>query len=165
MLPPAPPLEFAKCLDRLEQILKILAYPLGAAWVYFQFARGRLFKPRLDPLLAGAMVTISGSRYLHVQLNVKNVGQSRVRFTQEGTALRILFSAPPYKEWVHHVTVDILRSGETLEPGEALHEEQLHPLPADMADQAVQMEMWLTGTRAMWRTVVVVIPNEEASNG
>lgn len=99
---PAPYAELAALVAILSDILAALAVVVGGVWVYFKFARGRTFKPRMATALTGQW--IAGSDYPHqlllVRLGLKNIGASKIGILQEGTGLQV---------WIH---TDKIGSGE-----------------------------------------------------
>ena len=112
---------------------------VGGCWAYFKFVRGRTFVARLSIELDGEWRTTDGMTVLHVRVNVKNIGASKVAINQYGSGLEIGF---PAGEWYHQVTWEkiklesgtppfgarqfsVLEEHEWIEPGETVSDELL----------------------------------------
>ena len=63
--------DFAQVFATVTQTLALIA---GGVWAYFKFAKGRTFRDRLSPTLSGKLVSIDGSVFLIVTVQIKNVG-------------------------------------------------------------------------------------------
>src|ERR1043166_6716753 len=68
----------ASPLDTVEKILKIAAYFIGGAWVYFNYFRGRTYHARLEPHVKVELCRRSTPEFMKSVATLKNVGLSRV---------------------------------------------------------------------------------------
>ena len=145
-------------LDTIEKVVKIVAYVAGALWVYFNFFKGRIYKPRLESKLEGELIKQETTSFIKITIQVKNVGLSKVDIKQKGTALRLLSYNPIdlNDPWLHQQTISILLSHEWLEPGEPIEEQVLIPLP-DSKIIAARAELILVSDKTMWETVAILV--------
>jgi len=67
--------EFTEAFANVIQSLALIA---GGIWAYFKFAKGRTFRDRLTPTVNGKLVSINGSVFLNVTIQLQNVGLSRI---------------------------------------------------------------------------------------
>jgi len=143
-------------LETAETFLQIVAYVIGAGWVYFNFFKGRTYRPRLELKIAGQLSRTTTPQFVVATLQVKNVGLSKVDVSQQGTAIRVLvFDSTAQNQWKHITTVPLLQSHQWIEPSEALEEQSLVPLQlANVV--AVRIEAIITGTKTMWETFTIV---------
>lgn len=144
-------------LDILEKILKIAAYIIGALWVYFNYFKGRTYRPRLETNLEGELLNIGSTAFVKIVLEIKNVGLSKINIEQEGTAIRILTFNPSKLEdpWEHQRTISVLSVHKWIEPGETVKEHNLIPLLSkDII--AVRGEVIIVSTKTMWETVAIL---------
>lgn len=154
--PSSPPESFSERLDAAEKIVQILAYIVGACWVYFNSFKGRTYRPRLEPKVAGELCTIKGLRFLKSVVEVKNVGLSKVMVLQEGTALIVLaYDHSVDKTWRSIAAVPALERHQWIEPGETVVEHSLTAV--DPETPAVRVELVITSPKAMWEAVTVVL--------
>lgn len=144
-------------LDTIEKVVKIVAYVVGALWVYFNFFKGRIYKPRLESKLEGELIKQETTSLIKISIQVKNVGLSKVNIKQKGTALRLLSYNPTNLNdpWLHQRTISVLLNHEWIEPGEPIEEQVLIPLP-DSKIIAARAELILVSTKTMWETVVIL---------
>ncbi len=143
-------------LDVIDKLFKIVAYIIGGLWVYFNYFKGRTYRPRLETKITGALIKKGSSDYVNINAQIKNVGLSKVDIKQEGTALRLLIYNPAQQDdpWDHRATIPILSAHQWIEPGEPVEEPVLLPLPSNVF--AVRAEVIIVSTKTMWETAVVL---------
>lgn len=144
-------------LDPIEKLFRIAAYIIGALWVYFNFWKGRTYRPRIDPMLAGQILNHKGPKLIKIIINVKNVGLSKVDIEQKGTALRLLsydFSNTN-DPWKHRRTISILSANKWIEPGETVGEQFLIPFTGTNLI-AVKAEVILVSKKTMWESTIIL---------
>jgi hypothetical protein len=78
---------FTEGLANLTQSFALIA---GGVWAYFKFAKGRTFQDRLTPTVSGKFVSIDGSAFLIVTVQIKNVGLSKIAFDPKVSTLNLL---------------------------------------------------------------------------
>src|SRR6185295_3071604 len=71
--------DFTDAFANLTQSLALIA---GGVWAYFKFAKGRTFQDRLIPTVTGKVLSIDGSVFLIVTVQIKNVGLSKLLSTR-----------------------------------------------------------------------------------
>jgi len=123
-------------LDNIGAILQMAALALGAVWTYFLFLRHRTLKPKLCADLGGSLDVASGGRNLAAHVELKNVGKSKFRIRQRGTALEVLSleGSGENREWTSERILEIFLRDEWIEPEESIRDDQylenLPPSPA-----------------------------------
>jgi hypothetical protein len=153
-------------LADLQTICQIAAILVGGVWVYFNFLRGRTFRPRLEFTLSVASVRRT-THYVTIKYSTKNVGLSRVRINRVGSILRVLAADPVQPrimispDWRHLGSYAIFEDQGWIEPAETVSEERLLVLPDDGAI-AIKLELSLASRKTAWRAVTVsMLPKEE----
>ncbi len=143
-------------LGVIEKLFKIAAYVIGGLWVYFNYFKGRTYRPRLETKIIGTLIKKGSSDFVNINAQIKNVGLSKVDIKQEGTALRLLIYNPAQHDdpWDHQVTIPILSAHQWIEPGEPVEEPVLLPLPSNVL--AVRAEVIIVSTKTMWETAAVL---------
>ena len=71
-----------------EKIATIAALVVGGVWAYFNFIKGRIYRPRLHPEVSGMVVVEHEQIYLHITSTITNVGNS-VKQSQGRTCITI----------------------------------------------------------------------------
>ena len=74
-------------VETTKNIAEIGAIFGGAIWTYKNYFQGRIYKPRLEC----SVEEHSGHSFLQVAARIRNIGLSKVRIEQKGTAL-LLYS-------------------------------------------------------------------------
>ncbi|MFH1931279.1 MAG: hypothetical protein ABIN18_06790 [Pseudomonadota bacterium] len=144
-------------LDTIEKLFRIAAYIIGALWVYFNFWKGRTYRPRIEPMITGQILNHQRSKLIKIVMNLKNVGLSKVDVEQKGTALRLLSydSSNTKDPWKHQCTISILSAHRWIEPGETVGEQFLIPF-AETNFIAVKAEIILVSKKTMWESAIIV---------
>jgi hypothetical protein len=130
---PSPPSSFDSALDTLEKILKVLAYFVGGAWVYFNYFQGRTYKARLEVKLSGVKLETDTSSLAKITAQVKNVGLSKCELLDRGSGLRLqgYDATKQVDQWTPVGTFPMLtQNNQWIEPGVTIEEQIL--LPIDM---------------------------------
>ncbi len=144
-------------LDTIEKLFRIAAYIIGALWVYFNFWKGRTYRPRIEPMITGKILNHQGSKFVKILINLKNVGLSKVDVEQKGTALRLLSydSLNINDPWKHQHTISILSAHKWIEPGETVGEQFLIPVTGTNLI-AVKAEVILVSKKTMWESAIIL---------
>ncbi|MBU1208766.1 MAG: hypothetical protein KKH04_17880 [Proteobacteria bacterium] len=144
-------------LDIIEKLFRIAAYIIGALWVYFNFWKGRTYRPRIEPMVTGQILNHQGSKLIKIVINLKNVGLSKVDVEQKGTALRLLSydSSNTNDPWKHQSTISILSAHKWIEPGETVGEQFLIPF-TETNLIAVKAEVILVSKKTMWESAIIL---------
>src|SRR5947209_20081286 len=83
-----------KWIGNLKHSAEIVAIIVGGIWAYFNYFRGRTYRPRLECNLTVKPITDRSKSFLDIVVHVKNVGLSRVKIQQEGTAVLVYKPQP-----------------------------------------------------------------------
>lgn len=144
-------------LDTIEKLFRIAAYIIGALWVYFNFWKGRTYRPRIEPMITGQILNHQRSKLVKIVINLKNVGLSKVDVKKKGTALRLLSydSLNINDPWKHQRTISILSAHEWIEPGETVGEQFLIPVTGTNLI-AVKAEVILVSKKTMWESAIIL---------
>lgn len=169
---PSPSLRFSEhptakksFAEVLELWLKIVAYVVGAGWVYFNFVRGRTYHPRLELRGSGDLVSDArGNTYVRAALQVKNVGSSKVTFDRVGSGVRLYFYDPEVEStWRQqdYISPVLLHHG-WIEPGETV-EDQIFLFAGAGPIVAAKLEFDVACRRmfhepSVWVSSAIVLP-------
>jgi len=110
---------------------------VGGIWAYFKFLRGRVYKPRMElnvvclPYLQKDHLVL-----LHVKVELKNVGLSKIKIDRCCSAIRIhrilkLKNQDLLKEkalesnWKHIGSFPLFKEHEWIEPSEVIRDEKI----------------------------------------
>src|SRR5215471_9788274 len=126
----------SKVLEDAERVFKIIAILIAGAWAYFNFFRGRTYRPRLEPSISGALSFNERNGWLVASVKLKNVGLSHVTIRQRGSALQVFtaeartgFVRAQEMGWKRIAVFDVFAKHGWIEPGELLQEERFIGLP------------------------------------
>jgi hypothetical protein len=116
----------------LQSIITVFAIALGGIWTYFNFFRGRVYHPRLEPKILGKVLCRDGVSYLATTAQLKNIGLSKVAIQQKGTAIIISTFDVPHSpvsvsgvEWKDLKAFSVFTRHKWIEPGESIEDQQL----------------------------------------
>ena len=139
-----------------NSIITSTAILIGGIWAYFNFVRGRVYKPRLEldvkckrGLQANELVR------LHVTIVIKNVGLSRVGIDTESSAVRIhnilkrddLIKALEPK-WRRIGTFQLFVQHQWIEPSEIIRNEKI--IECKSADPIFKIEAIVMSKTQQW---------------
>lgn len=123
-------------LEDGERVFTIAGIIAAGAWAYFNFFRGRTYRPRLEPSISGALSLDNGGACLAATFQVKNVGLSKVDIQRKGSALSIFVAevSPGLADvqeikWKSVADFDIFIAHQWIEPGELIQEQRLIAIP------------------------------------
>lgn len=144
-------MSWAERVDILQKIVTIAAILSAGIWTYFNYLRGRLYKARLEPSLAGRILTCDGKYFMVMTARLKNAGLSKVKILQNGSGVRRLGTFPVFEktEW--------------LEPSESVEEHRLVILPS-APEVALRLELHLASGDERWIISKVIDPRSESEN-
>ncbi|HKG45466.1 MAG TPA: hypothetical protein VKB02_01970 [Pyrinomonadaceae bacterium] len=152
--------DFTEAFGNVTQTLALIA---GGVWAYFKFAKGRTFRDRLTPTVSGKFLLVSGSVFLFVETQIKNVGLSRITIDHEASSL-ILFECIPSKVGeilsvrnVRLISFQVFGDKDRyIEPNEIIERQRLITLPR-VSDIGYQLEFEvLTNAGYEWRATSIV---------
>lgn len=155
-------------VETLKNVCEIAAIAVGASWTYFNFFKGRTYKPRLECEVDGVMETRAGRRTLKVVVKAKNVGLSRVSVDQRGTILQLhpavaqvtASSWPCQITWTDQPAVfDVFKEHAWIEPSEPIQDQVLVELPNDHAP-AYKLTLKILSEKISWTARNIVQGSE-----
>ena len=146
----------------LQHVFAVLAILGGGVWTYFNFIKGRTYKPTLALSIHGMIKTARDSQYLDVKVVVKNVGRAKFDISRQGTALIIWEASPfPAQEfafdaiWEELATYPVLEGQSWIEPSETVEDQLLIVLPAH--DRvACKVEMRIAADSQVWKGATII---------
>jgi hypothetical protein len=119
-----------------ESVLTILAILFGGIWAYFNFLKGRKFRPRLEIEISGEPFLKDDVYYIKTILKLGNVGLSNLRIEQKGSALIISsYYSPNDSSKVTDLagsevgTFPVFERHEWIEPNETIEEHKVITIP------------------------------------
>jgi hypothetical protein len=113
-------------LDLIEKVMKIGAYLVGAAWVYFNYFKGRIYEARLEVGIAGEILPVSSKKLARLTTRTKNVGLAKIEILESGSGVRVEGYDVATEEWTHIGTYSIYGDEELwVEPAETLEDQLL----------------------------------------
>jgi len=150
--------------DILENAATIIAFGAGGVWAYFNFFKGRTYRSRLEPKVAGKIISRNGAYFLIVTAQLKNVGLSAVRIDQKGSALRVFAytlgerpSKPRNVEQSRLITLSVFEDHGWIEPGELIEDQRLIAIP-DSEHVALQIKLRLVSNKIEWNAAAIIEP-------
>lgn len=151
-------------VDVLKNIATLIAVAAGGIWAYFNFFKGRTYRPRLELKVSGKLLSQNGANYLVVTAQLKNVGLSDVKIDQQGSALRLFAyevgertSKARSVEKSRLITLPVFEAHGWVEPGELIEEQRLVAIP-DLAFIALQITFRLVSNKIDWNSVAIIEP-------
>lgn len=102
--------------DVFRNVTQSLAFIAGGIWAYFKFVKARTFQESLIPVVSGKFVAIEDRVYLVATIQVKNVGLSKIEFSQKGSALMVFEYAPTSLEKIQTVEGKQVTAFDLFEP-------------------------------------------------
>jgi len=159
----------AAFVELLKNVVEIAAIGTGGFWTYFNFFKGRTYKPRLECRVDGSVETHSGRSLMKVVVRVKNVGLSKVSIEQKGTILQLYPavsqssspSSPCQMIWSEKPAVfDVFKDQECVEPSEPIEDQVLVELPNDEAP-AYKLALRVLSKKTWWTAGNIVGTSEE----
>jgi hypothetical protein len=156
-------------VEVLKNVFEIVAIATGAIWTYFNFFKGRTYRPRLECRVDGSIETHSGRSLLKVVVKAKNVGLSKVSIEQRGTILQLYPavtessapSSPCPVVWSDKPAVfDVFKDHAWVEPSEPVEDQVLIELPNDKAP-AYKLTLKVLSKKISWTGRNIVSGSEE----
>ena len=159
------PAAISRLIEDGRNAMTILGIAAGGIWAYFNFFRGRTYRPRLEPRVSGTLLSAEDIVMLVASYDVKNVGLSKVDIQQAGSALSVLVPEMPASisfvreiKWKRAAVFDIFKVHQWIEPGELVQEQRLILLPYRQYP-AVRLEVRLVSpAKTEWTAMTVVSP-------
>jgi hypothetical protein len=158
--------------DVVKNFATILGVIVGAIWAYFNFFKGRTYKPRLEPKVSGKIISKNETFYLIITVQLKNVGLSDVDIIQKGTALRVFSYLPSGTDKSvtstikqnRVVTLSVFEKHGWVEPGELIEEQNIVALPKDES-VAFQINLRIVSNGIEWNSVAIIeAPEQKTGN-
>ena len=146
-------------LDNLEKVATITAVIIGGLWAYFNYFRGRTYKPRLELKVTGNLIRRDETNYLLAVAQLSNVGLSKIKIKQEGTALLVSLyqnfdtvTKVLSVDYDHLAAFPVFEYHLWVEPGEQIEEQQLIVLP-DLERPILRVELRIVCQRSLFRNI------------
>jgi hypothetical protein len=162
--------ETNKVYDLVQKVCTIIAIIAGALWAYFNFSKGRVYRPSLEPKITGRYGCRDEVTYLVITAQLKNVGLSDFKIQQEGTTLivssYIAGTPPPEAEspkWKEEGIFSVFKVHERIEPQETVTDERLVLIPnCDKAAVKVYLRVVYKGIEWNTWTIIEHITSDES---
>src|SRR5688572_17032504 len=139
-------LPWATILTALKDLFTVVAIVVGGAAAYYQFLRGRTFRPRLETRLTSSILQVGTRQYLKVFGAVRNTGASKIDLDLQASALRIFAGKPRIQTdevaWGEPVaTLRFTERHKWIEPGETITETWLISLADALSVELLRAEV------------------------
>jgi len=152
-----------KWIGNLKGLAEVIAIVVGGIWAYFNYFRGRTYRPRLECNLTVSLITDHSKSFLNIVVHVKNVGLSRVKIQQNGTAILVYNPQPPpspshpiLSVWDSDYRVlEIFKDHGWIEPGEPISQPLLVQLPHEHAF-AYRVVLKLNSGKIWWTAEEII---------
>ena len=154
-------------LERADQVMKLLAYVVGGTWVYFNYFRGRTYRPRLETRVTCELLRAAEPTLLRIVASAHNAGLSKVDLQDKGSGAQVHGYDLASGTWVVLQAHSMLTTQhQWIEPAETVLDEIL--VRIDAAYPAYRVELWLNSpSKITWaaRTIVgqLAPPNPTAA--
>lgn len=159
-------------VELVEKIATIAALVIGGIWAYFNYIKGRIYRPRLRTEINGKVVIDNGQIYLHITSTITNLGNSVVELQQKGSGIRILghdrskVSSVQSATWKRLATYPVFDKHGWLEAKETIEDERLVISP--LSDNcALRLELRAISNKIAWThsKIIILTPKEETQDG
>jgi hypothetical protein len=137
-----------------ESAVRAATMCVAVVWAYFKFARGRVFRPRLEMTISASPTRHLECYQVIVRYTVKNIGLIRVNIAHAGSDVSVEVAHPVQPrvmispDWQLQGSHPVLQDHRSIEPGEAIAEEIMIILP-DAKAVALRLIMRLEGTKIL----------------
>ena len=155
----------------LQNVATVAALVVAGVWSYYLFIKGRALKSRLEPKVAGEIISIETKKYIRISAELTNVGSSKVEITREGLFLDV-FAQRAHPEispedaarlkvlstqWEEPLPFYVLTRHEWIEPTETIRDQVLvEILTSDSVAYRIDFVIFASGLR--WTTTSIVSP-------
>jgi hypothetical protein len=157
-------MDFSQILANLEKAFTIVAIIVAGLWAYFNYFKGRIYRPKLKPEITGIAVPEGDQHHLLITANLTNIGISKVDLQQRGTALRIYschkldgINKVKSAEWIRVATYSVFENHGWIEAGETIEEQRLVSLPIKQ-EIAFQFALRVVSKKIEWNATSIVRP-------
>jgi hypothetical protein len=156
----APIKRLSDIFDLVEKIMRIGAYLVGGAWVYFNYFKGRTHEARLEVKVLGEFLPVSKVRLAKFTTQIKNVGLSKVELFESGSGVRIEGYDLGTEGWTFLGAYSIFTGeGQWIEPAETLEDQLLVPMGTSVF-VAYRAQMLVNYGEATWEASTVFADQE-----
>lgn len=156
-------------LDVIEKLLTILAIVVGGLWAYYNYFRGRVYKPRLEPNITGKLSSDDHHLHLHLNCKLKNVGLSKLDIDHDASGIRVFSYEPPgditeieRADWQRIGTFPVFENHRWIETGETIENQILLSLQKGNC-RAFRVVMRVVGRKISWKSEEIIYVNNKKS--
>lgn len=121
-------------VDLLAKGGGLVTVVIGAPIALYRYYKTRTYAPRVEISVAGQLLKADDQAYLQIGVRVKNIGQSKIKVSQDGSEVKVLtFKATP-EPWFAIVpeelcNLDLLAKHKWIESGETIEDLLLVKVP------------------------------------
>lgn len=162
-------------INDLQKLFTIVALVIGGIWAYFNFFKGRTYRPRLELQIDGRVMCKEETSYVAVRVRMKNVGLTKFEMQRESSGLKVSsyetltdleYALSPRAEPQGGV-FSMFQFHQWIEPGETIEDEHLVAVPG-CEHLAFLLEYRIPSKRITWRARTIIDgmsdPNERTRN-
>lgn len=158
-------------ISSIESIATVAALIVGGLWAYFNFVSGRIYRPRIEPVITGRAFKATNGLSLVVGVQLTNSGLSKVDLEQRGSGFRVYQTTESADEkkpvlrpsWVRLGTYPIFTDHGWIESGETIREEHLVSI-AKPVPVAFQLELRAVAHQVSFKSRSVVVVQTDSEN-
>ena len=154
-------------LDQTDKLVRIFAVILGGVWAYMKFAKGRIFRTRLEPTVSGLCFHHERGDYVIATVELKNVGASRFALKKNGNHLVVHGCLRPVDsaserpvEWSEINIKSVFEDHTGVEPSETIEDSVMVDLPTHLIAVRLKVRVVVNGIDCSANTIIEA-PAEE----
>ncbi len=161
-------------IEAVKNVCEILAIVGGGWWAYYNYIRGRVYRPRLECAVTSAVRFVEDQPFLEIVAKVRNVGLSKVSIDQVGTVIQVqqaeVLSGVPgslYQVQWHNppASFEIFQDHKSIESKEPLEDPIVIQLPK-VRVPVFRITLKVRSSGLMWAAATVADwPNDEVQEG
>jgi hypothetical protein len=155
-------IDWSKVSEFTKNIFTILGIIVGGLWAYYNFFKGRIYRPKLELKISGSFSQDNEVHYLLATLQLKNVGLSEVIIHQKGSGLRVFSfnqsAGTPESsiiEWERFGTFSVFEEHEWIESGEIIEDQIIIPVPPERT-KPFKTELTIVSKKGEWNAKKII---------
>lgn len=151
----------------IKDLTTVIAIILGGIWTYFNFIKGRVYNPRLEPGISGKILEKDDLKFIVATATLKNIGLTKVNISSIGLAIIVHTYQPARVTEISTAdkkrltSFPVFKEHAWLEPAETIEDEQLFEIP-EYEGIAIRLELRFVYNGIEWNSGAVVQTTPES---
>lgn len=151
----------------IKDLTTVIAIILGGIWTYFNFIKGRVYNPRLEPGISGKILEKDDLKFIVATATLKNIGLTKVDISSIGLAIIVHTYQPARVTEISTAdkkrltSFPVFKEHAWLEPAETIKDEQLFEIP-EYEGIAIRLELRFVYNGIEWNSGAVVQTTPES---